>query len=91
VNAAAPAQTPLTEVAPAPTRKGGGEAVKKPAPVYRSPFSPYANGFLYCPRCGRWVPQHLAPRDRKGRPYCPYCGPGAYLRLSPRTGKRWEP
>jgi hypothetical protein len=84
VNAATP--TSLTEASPTLAQEVTVSRVKKP--LYGA-FSPY-NLFFYCPRCGRWIPQHLAPRDAKGRPYCPYCGPGAYLRLSPRT-KRWEP
>jgi len=83
VNAATP--TPLTEAAPAPTRKGGGKAVKKPL---HGAFSPY-NAFYYCPRCARWIPKESARRNAKGYPCCPYCG--SPLRTKPRNGKRWEP
>jgi DNA-directed RNA polymerase subunit RPC12/RpoP len=83
-----PTTSTTSTAAPASTQEATVSRVKKAVPVY-PPFSPY-NLFYYCSRCGRWILQHSAPRDGKGRPYCPYCGPGAYLRLSPRS-KRWEP
>jgi transcription elongation factor Elf1 len=82
VNAATP--TPLTE-APAPTRKGGGETVKKPP---FGAFSPY-NTFFYCPRCTRWVAKTAAKRNARGYPCCPYCG--SPLRTKPRNGKGVRP
>ena len=48
-----------------------------------SPFSPYANGFGYCPRCRSWHLVAEAPRDGMGRPLCPRCG--SCLRTRPRV------
>jgi DNA-directed RNA polymerase subunit RPC12/RpoP len=75
----------------APTRKGGGEAVKKP--LYGA-FSPY-NAFYYCARCEWWIPKEAAKRNARGYPCCPYCGNPLRLhprnRPRPRKRARWEP
>ena len=56
--------------------------VRGPGNKTPSPFSPYQNGFGYCPRCRSWHLVAEAPRDGMGRPLCPRCG--SNLRTRPR-------
>ena len=84
MNRGAQASQPLLTEVPTPTRKGGGETVKKP--LY-GVFSPY-NSFLFCGHCGRWVARESAVLNVRGHPCCPYCG--RPLRMKPRGKRRWE-
>jgi len=58
----------------------------KPEIIKSVAFSPYASGFGYCARCGRWIPLSEAPKGRDGRPICPYCR--SPLRLKPHNNDR---
>ncbi|MEM4680014.1 MAG: hypothetical protein QXL98_03630 [Thermofilaceae archaeon] len=39
---------------------------------HKSPFSPYDNGYAYCPLCGRFYPITDVPKAVNGLPLCPY-------------------